>query len=87
MTFLDRLQASFAASLRVPEGVAPPVALLWTDAEGQWLPLLSQLRAFFPRTIHSRLRISSPLRSRTAFGSGHLVALRRGSRAAGYHRP
>jgi hypothetical protein len=48
MTFLDRLQASFAASLRVPEGVAPPVALLWTDADGQWLPLLPQLRAFFP---------------------------------------
>ena len=48
MTFLDRLQASFAAFLRVPEGVAPPVALLWTDADGQWLPLLSQLRAFLP---------------------------------------
>jgi hypothetical protein len=48
MTFLNRLQASFAASLRVPEGVAPPVALLWTDADGQWLSLLPQLRAFFP---------------------------------------
>jgi hypothetical protein len=48
MTFLDRLQASFAASLRVPEGVVPPVALLWTDADGEWLSLLPQLRAFFP---------------------------------------
>jgi hypothetical protein len=48
MTFLDRLQVSFAASLRTPEGVAAPAALLWTDAEGQWLPLLPQLRAVFP---------------------------------------
>lgn len=48
MTFFDRLQASFSASLRVPEGVSQPVALLWTDADGQWLPLLPQLRAFFP---------------------------------------
>jgi hypothetical protein len=48
MTFLNRLRASFAASLRTPEGVAAPAALLWTDADGQWLPLLSQLRAVFP---------------------------------------
>jgi len=48
MTFLDRLQTSFATSLRVPEGVTAPVALLWTDVDGQWLPLLPQLREFFP---------------------------------------
>jgi len=51
MTFLDRLRASFAASLRAPEGVAPPAALLWTDSEGQWLPLLPQLRAVFPELL------------------------------------
>lgn len=48
MTFLDRLRSSFDASLRVPEGVASPIALIWTDSGGQWLPLLPQLRAFFP---------------------------------------
>ena len=31
-TLLDALQASFAVSLRSPDGVADPVALLWTDS-------------------------------------------------------
>ena len=48
MTFLDRLESSLSALLRVPEGIAKPNALLWTDAEGQWLPLLPQLQAHFP---------------------------------------
>ena len=82
MTFLDRLQASFAASLRVPEGVAAPVALLWTDADGQWLPLLPQLRAFFPELFTLSYEPRSALRPSAALGSGYLAALRRGSRAA-----
>lgn len=37
-----------AASLRTPEGVAEPVALLWTDADGQWQPLIPSLQAAIP---------------------------------------
>ncbi len=42
-TLLEALQSSFAVALRSPEGVAEPVALLWTDADGQWRPLLPAL--------------------------------------------
>jgi hypothetical protein len=31
-----------------PDGIATPAAILWTDADGQWLPLISALRAVFP---------------------------------------
>ena len=37
------------AALRSPDGVADPVALLWTDADGQWRPLLAQLRSALPQ--------------------------------------
>jgi hypothetical protein len=43
-TLLDSLTASLAAATRSPEGVADPVALLWTDADGQWRPLLPALQ-------------------------------------------
>lgn len=43
-TLLDALLASLAAATRSPEGVADPVALLWTDADGQWRPLLPALQ-------------------------------------------
>lgn len=43
-TLLDALTASLAASTRSPEGVAEPVALLWTDADGQWRPLVPALQ-------------------------------------------
>lgn len=43
-TLLDALTTSLAAATRSPEGVADPVALLWTDADGQWRPLLLALR-------------------------------------------
>jgi hypothetical protein len=45
---LEALLKSFSAWARPPEGWSAPVALLWTDAEGQWLPLLPALRAAFP---------------------------------------
>ena len=48
-SFLDALIASFEASLRSPEGVAPPVALLWTDVDGQWRPLIPALRSALPQ--------------------------------------
>jgi hypothetical protein len=43
-TLLDALVASLAAAMRSPEGVAEPVALLWTDADGQWRPLVPALQ-------------------------------------------
>ena len=43
-TLIDAMKASFAAALRVPDGVDAPVALLWTDADGQWKPLLPVLQ-------------------------------------------
>ncbi len=41
---VDQLTASFANALRTPEGVAESVALLWTDAEGEWRELVPRLR-------------------------------------------
>jgi hypothetical protein len=48
-TLLDALQRSFAAAIRSPEGVAEPVALLWTDTDGQWRPLVPALRNLLPQ--------------------------------------
>src|SRR5947209_18149546 len=48
ITLLDALRDSFERSLRVPEGTADPVALLWTDADGQWQSLIPKLRPSFP---------------------------------------
>ncbi|MEW6217233.1 MAG: BREX-1 system phosphatase PglZ type B [Candidatus Bipolaricaulota bacterium] len=42
------LVASFALALKPAEGMVSPVALLWTDEEGQWLPLVPALRAINP---------------------------------------
>ena len=41
---IDAMKASFAAALRTPDGVGAPIALLWTDADGQWKPLLPALQ-------------------------------------------
>ncbi len=46
---LDVIVASFDEALRSPDGVAPPAALLWTDAEGQWRELVSVLRGVLPQ--------------------------------------
>ena len=48
MTLLDTLKASMDEALRVPEGVSDPVALLWTDADGQWRSLVSALQKTLP---------------------------------------
>ena len=47
-TLLEALRESLAASIRPAEGAASPVALLWTDAEGQWLPPMPTLRSVLP---------------------------------------
>ena len=48
MKLLDRIRESLAKVLRVPEGQAPPVAIVWTDATGEWLPLAPMLRELIP---------------------------------------
>lgn len=48
-TLLEELQASLAACLRCPEGVSPPVAILWTDADGEWQPLVETLLSAIPQ--------------------------------------
>lgn len=48
-TLLEALQMSFTASLRSPDGVLEPIALLWTDADGQWRPLIQTLQKLVPQ--------------------------------------
>ena len=48
-TILDAIGASMEAALRVPEGVSEPVALLWTDTDGQWRPLIQALQVALPQ--------------------------------------
>lgn len=47
-TLIDALQESFTGALRSPDGTAAPVALLWTDADGQWRPLIATLMKAIP---------------------------------------
>jgi hypothetical protein len=47
-TLVDALQESFIGALRSPDGTATPAALLWTDANGQWRPLLPTLTKAIP---------------------------------------
>ncbi|MCE9589092.1 MAG: BREX-1 system phosphatase PglZ type B [Planctomycetes bacterium] len=51
MTLLDALQASLALVGRHPPGEVAPAVILWTDAEGQWMPLLPQLRKAMPHLL------------------------------------
>ena len=48
-TLIDAMKASFAAALQTPDGVGAPTALLWTDAYGQWKPLLPVLQKTLPQ--------------------------------------
>ncbi len=42
------LEASLRSAMLAPDGRVPPAAILWTDAEGQWEPLIPALRAVLP---------------------------------------
>ena len=48
-TLLDAICDSMASSLRMPDGFASPAALLWTDTNGQWKPLLPALQKVLPQ--------------------------------------
>lgn len=43
-TLLDAMCHSFAAAMRVPDGVSAPAALLWADSDGQWKALMPALK-------------------------------------------
>jgi hypothetical protein len=45
----EALAASFDEALRTPEGTETPVALLWTDPDGQWSGIVSDLRKAIPQ--------------------------------------
>lgn len=48
-TIIDAMKTSMEAALHAPEGVAEPVALLWTDMDGQWRPLIPALQMALPQ--------------------------------------
>lgn len=48
-TLIDAIDVSLRQALRTPDGVAPPTALLWTDADGQWAPLIPTLQKVLPQ--------------------------------------
>ena len=48
-TLVDAIDVSLKQALRAPDGVASPTALLWTDADGQWTPLIPTLQKVLPQ--------------------------------------
>ena len=51
-TLLEAVEKSLLGAARYHEGVEKePVCILWTDADGQWAPLLPQLRDRFPQLL------------------------------------
>jgi len=55
-TLMDGIIQSLEQAARHQPGeVAPPAAVLWTDADGQWMPLIEPLLARLPQLlIHGR---------------------------------
>lgn len=47
-TLIQALERSLAAETKASNGMAAPVAILWTDPERQWLPLAAVLRPILP---------------------------------------
>lgn len=47
-TLIEAIRNSLEATVRSGEGMTSPVAILWTDADGQWRPLLPALRNVLP---------------------------------------
>ena len=51
-TVVERLKASLeAASAHNPSGAEKPVAVLWTDSDAQWRPILTRLRALMSQLL------------------------------------
>lgn len=47
-TLAEALWNSLSAAATSPEGVVVPVAILWTDPDGQWRPLVEEIRPSLP---------------------------------------
>lgn len=51
-TLLESIRASLARAARFnPGDVVAPAAVLWTDADGQWQPVVEQLRGLMPELL------------------------------------
>ncbi len=51
-TLLEAVRTSLANSARYnPGDTAAPAAILWTDADGQWQPVVEQLRGIMPELL------------------------------------
>lgn len=50
-TMIESLVLSLRAASRHGPGEVSPAAILWTDADGQWQPLIPQLRALMPELL------------------------------------
>ncbi len=51
-TLLQALRESLAQAVRFDPGdVVAPAVVLWTDADGQWRPVVEQLRALMPQLL------------------------------------
>ena len=50
-TLLEAVQASLLAASRHAPGEVAPAAILWPDADGQWMPLVEQLSAVMPQLL------------------------------------
>jgi len=48
MTLVEKLIASLRSATLAADGSVAPVVILWTDADGGWLPLMATLRAVMP---------------------------------------
>jgi hypothetical protein len=47
-TMIEAIKASLDFAARAGDGATAPVAVLWTDADGQWKPALRALQSAIP---------------------------------------
>src|SRR5205814_1778197 len=51
-TFIEAVKESLTAAGRYNSGDSlPPAAILWTDADGEWQPIVVRLRALMPELL------------------------------------
>ena len=50
-TLIEALKKSLSVAGRNAPGEVPPAAILWTDTDGQWQPLVEQLRRTMPELL------------------------------------
>ncbi|MCC7315419.1 MAG: BREX-1 system phosphatase PglZ type B [Planctomycetes bacterium] len=50
-TLVHAIQTSLAAAARHAPGEVAPAVILWPDADGQWMPLIPELRTLMPHLL------------------------------------